>query len=184
VPRAERETLLSLKRHDERWRRRYRVRIGGRGTPLAHRRRGGRKRQTDRGPPVGNRRWLSIRRTHGGGTLTTVYRAFDVERERSGLRFWIWKAAMRRVERERLLDSARLDTRPQIGRASRQVSSSHRPRRERQTSIWPRSDHRTDLREKLTAQPARDHDRSAARLEDVAEAGSRPARSGRRAPMI
>jgi len=171
---AERQTLLSLKRARERGLARYRVRISElmeqlsltegvaeeNGKPI------------DDHPTAATDGYLTRERL-GGGTFATVYRAFDVERAREvALKVLDMEGRYARSERDRLLDSARLD-----------IEAANRARHPGLVTVYAIGrDGRgnvylaeelivgSDLRERLSGAPARDQASVSGTLADVAEA--------------
>ncbi|HEX4303203.1 MAG TPA: protein kinase [Rhizomicrobium sp.] len=108
---AEREVLVALKRARERSLPRYRVRIG----ELMERLSLSEGVAEESGKPVGDAASGAVdgyvlRGRLGSGTFATVWRAFDVERGREvALKILDLESRYGKAERERLLDSARLD---------------------------------------------------------------------------
>jgi tetratricopeptide (TPR) repeat protein len=108
---AEREVLVALKRARERSLPRYRVRIG----ELMERLSLSESIAEETGKSIDDNAANAIdgyviRNRLGGGTFATVYRAFDVERAREvALKILDLESRYGKAERERLLDSARLD---------------------------------------------------------------------------
>ena len=110
-PDAEREVLVALKRARERSLPRYRVRIGElmeRMSLVEGVAEESGKAIDDK--PSGAVDGYLVRERLGGGTFATVYRAFDVERAREvALKVLDLESRYAKVERDRILDSARLD---------------------------------------------------------------------------
>ena len=108
---AERETLVALKRARERNLPRYRVRIGELMERLSLAE--GVAEETSKtidDKPAGAVDGYLVRERLGGGTFATVYRAFDVERAREvALKVLDLESRYAKAERDRIMDSARLD---------------------------------------------------------------------------
>jgi tRNA A-37 threonylcarbamoyl transferase component Bud32 len=108
---AERETLVALKRARERNLPRYRVRIGELMERLSLAE--GVAEETGKAiddKPAGAVDGYLVRGRLGGGTFATVYRAFDVERAREvALKVLDLESRYAKAERDRIMDSARLD---------------------------------------------------------------------------
>jgi len=108
---AERETLVALKRARERNLPRYRVRIGELMERLSLAE--GVAEETGKAiddKPSGTVDGYLVRGRLGGGTFATVYRAFDVERAREvALKVLDLESRYAKAERDRIMDSARLD---------------------------------------------------------------------------
>ncbi len=108
---AEREVLVALKRAKERGLSRYRVRIG----EWMERLQISEGVAEETGKPIDETPSAAVdgyivRNRLGGGTFATVYRAFDVERAiEVALKVLDLESRYDRAQRERLLDSARLD---------------------------------------------------------------------------
>ncbi len=108
---AERETLVALKRARERNLPRYRVRIGELMERLSLAE--GVAEESGKAiddKPSGTVDGYLVRGRLGGGTFATVYRAFDVERAREvALKVLDLESRYAKAERDRIMDSARLD---------------------------------------------------------------------------
>ena len=108
---AERETLVALKRARERNLPRYRVRIGELMERLSLVE--GVAEESGKAiddKPSGTVDGYVVRERLGGGAFATVCRAFDVERAREvALKVFDLESRYERKERDRIMDSARLD---------------------------------------------------------------------------
>jgi len=164
---AERETLLALKRARERSLPRYRVRIG----EFMERLTLSEGVAEERGKPIDENPSAAVdgyitRNRLGGGTFATVYRAFDVERvldleSRYGV-----------AERERLLDSARLDMEAANRARHPGLVKVFAIGRDARGNVYLAVEFiaGSDLRERLDGKPARDAKAACSTLADVAEA--------------
>jgi tRNA A-37 threonylcarbamoyl transferase component Bud32 len=108
---AERETIMALKRARERNLPRYRVRIGELMERLSLVEGVAEESgKTIDDKPSGTVDGYLVRERLGGGAFATVYRAFDVERAREvALKVFDLESRYARAERDRIMDSARLD---------------------------------------------------------------------------
>jgi tRNA A-37 threonylcarbamoyl transferase component Bud32 len=174
VGEAERETLLSLKRARERGLPRYRVRIG----ELMERLSLTEGVAEESGKPIEDRPSSTadgylIRERLGGGTFATVYRAFDVERAREvALKVLDMEGRYAQPERDRLLDSARLDIEAANRARHPGLVTVYAIGRDARGNVYLAEEliTGTDLREKLNGTPARDARSVCGTLGDVAEA--------------
>jgi tRNA A-37 threonylcarbamoyl transferase component Bud32 len=171
---AESETLIALKRARERNLPRYRVRIGELMESLALVE--GVAEESGKAiddKPSGTVDGYLIRERLGGGAFATVYRAFDIERGcEVALKVLDLDSRYARTERDRIMDSARLD-----------LEAANRARHPGLVKVFAIGrDTRgnaylavefiagTSLRNKLDGKPARDPKFVCATLADVAEA--------------
>jgi tRNA A-37 threonylcarbamoyl transferase component Bud32/tetratricopeptide (TPR) repeat protein len=173
-PQAERETLVSLKRARERNLPRYRVRIGELMEQLSLVE--GVAEESGKAiddKASGTVDGYVVRERLGGGAFATVYRAFDVERAREvALKVFDLESRYERKERDRIMDSARLD-----------MEAANRARHPGLVKVFAIGrDTRgnaylaveyiagTALRDRLDGTPARDTKLVCSMLADVAEA--------------
>ena len=171
---AEREVLLALKRSRERSLPRYRVRIGECMERLSlaegvAEESGKSIDDTQTGTVDG----YLVRNRLGGGTFATVYRAFDVERAREvALKVLDLESRYGAAERERLLDSARLDMEAANRAKHPGLVKVFAIGRDVRGNVYLAVEFiaGTDLRERLDGKPARDVKAICATLADVAEA--------------
>ena len=171
---AERETLVALKRARERSLPRYRTRIG----ELMERLSLAEGVAEESGKPIDDKPsgavdGYLVRERLGGGTFATVYRAFDVERAREvALKVLDLESRYAKTERDRILDSARLD-----------IEAANRARHPGLVKVFAIGrDARgnsylaveyiagSSLREMLDGKPARDVKLACSTLADIAEA--------------
>ncbi len=171
---AERETLLALKRSRERGLARYRVRVG----ELMERLSLSEGVAEESGKPIDDRPSATTdgyltRQRLGGGTFATVYRAFDVERAREvALKVLDLESRYARAERDRMLDSARLDIEAANRARHPGLVKVYAIGRDARGNVYLAEEliEGQDLREKLDGKPARDPRTVCATLADVAEA--------------
>jgi serine/threonine protein kinase len=171
---AEREVLLALKRARERSLPRYRARIvefmerlslsegvaEESGKPL------------DENPANAVDGYI-LRNRLGGGAFATVWRAFDVERGREvALKILDLESRYGRVERERLLDSARLDMEAANRARHPGLVKVYAIGRDARGNVYLSVEFipGADLREKLDGKPARDAAMVRSTLADAADA--------------
>jgi tRNA A-37 threonylcarbamoyl transferase component Bud32 len=171
---AERETLIALKRARERSLPRYRPRIG----ELMERLSLAEGVAEESGKPIDDKPsgavdGYLVRERLGGGTFATVYRAFDVERAREvALKVLDLESRYSKAERDRILDSARLD-----------IEAANRARHPGLVKVFAIGrDARgnsylaveyiagSSLRDTLDGRPARDVKLACSTLADIAEA--------------
>jgi tetratricopeptide (TPR) repeat protein len=171
---AERETLLALKRARERSLPRYRVRIG----EFMERLTLSEGVAEERGKPIDENPSAAVdgyilRNRLGGGTFATVYRAFDVERGREvALKVLDLESRYGVAERERLLDSARLDMEAANRARHPGLVKVFAIGRDARGNVYLAVEFiaGADLRERLDGKPAKDPKTACATLADVAEA--------------
>jgi len=171
---AERETLIALKRAKERSLPRYRVRIGEFMERLSL----SEGVAEESGKPIdenpsGAVDGYIVRNRLGGGTFATVYRAFDVERAREvALKVLDLESRYGKAERERLLDSARLDMEAANRARHPGLVKVFAIGRDARGNVYLAVEFvaGSDLRERLDGKPARDANTACATLADVAEA--------------
>jgi tetratricopeptide (TPR) repeat protein len=173
-PDAEREVLIALKRARERSLSRYRARIGEfmerlslsegvaeeRGKPL------------DEDPAVAVDGYI-LRNRLGGGAFAVVWRAFDVERGREvALKILDLESRYGKAERERLLDSARLDMEAANRARHPGLVRVYAIGRDARGNVYLSVEFiaGTDLREKLDGKPAHDPAEVRSTMADVADA--------------
>jgi tRNA A-37 threonylcarbamoyl transferase component Bud32 len=171
---AERETLLALKRARERNLPRYRVRIGefmerlnlSEGVAEES------GKAIDENPSGAVDGYI-VRNRLGGGTFATVYRAFDVERAREvALKVLDLESRYGKAERERLLDSARLDMEAANRAKHPGLVKVFAIGRDARGNVYLAVEFvaGSDLRERLDGKPAKDVKAACGTLADVAEA--------------
>ncbi|HXC53949.1 MAG TPA: serine/threonine-protein kinase [Rhizomicrobium sp.] len=173
-PEAEREVLVALKRARERSLSRYRVRIG----ELMERLTLCENVAEESGRPIGADAagavdGYIVRQRLGGGSFATVWRAFDVERAREvALKLLDLESRYARAERERLLDSARLDMEAANRARHPGLVKVFAIGRDTRGNVYLAVEFVAggDLREKLDGRPARDARTVCATLADAAEA--------------
>ncbi|MEI9886960.1 MAG: protein kinase [Rhizomicrobium sp.] len=171
---AEREVLIALKRARERNLPRYRVRIG----ELMERLSLSEGVAEESGKPIddnpaGAVDGYVVRGRLGGGTFATVFRAFDVERAREvALKILDLESRYARAERERLLDSARLDMEAANRARHPGLVKVFAMGRDARGNVYLSIEFITgsDLRDKLDGKPPRDPKPVLAALADIAEA--------------
>lgn len=171
---AERETLIALKRARERSLPRYRVRIG----EFMERLQLSEGVAEESGKPIDENPSNAVdgyivRNRLGGGTFATVYRAFDVERAREvALKVLDLESRYGKVERERLLDSARLDMEAANRARHPGLVKVFAIGRDARGNVYLSVEFiaGSDLRERLDGKPAKDPKTVCSTLADVAEA--------------
>jgi tRNA A-37 threonylcarbamoyl transferase component Bud32 len=171
---AERETLIALKRAKERSLPRYRVRIGEFMERLSL----SEGVAEESGKPIddnpsGAVDGYIVRNRLGGGTFATVYRAFDLERTREvALKVLDLESRYGKSERERLLDSARLDMEAANRARHPGLVKVFAIGRDARGNVYLTVEFiaGSDLRERLDGKPARDAKTVCSTLADVAEA--------------
>ena len=171
---AEREVLIALKRAKERSLPRYRVRIGELMERLSLSE--GVAEESGKAiddKPSGTVDGYVVRDRLGGGTFATVYRAFDVERAREvALKVLDLEQRYARAERERLMDSARLDMEAANRARHPGLVKVFAIGRDARGNVYLSVEFIAgcDLRDKLDDKPAHDIKLVCAMLADVAEA--------------
>jgi tRNA A-37 threonylcarbamoyl transferase component Bud32 len=171
---AEREVLVALKRARERSLPRYRVRIG----ELMERLSLSESIAEETGKPIDDNAANAIdgyviRNRLGGGTFATVYRAFDVERAREvALKVLDLEQRYGKAERERLLDSARLDLEAANRARHPGLVKVFAIGRDARGNVYLAVEFiaGSDLREKLDGKAVRDVKAVCSTLADIAEA--------------
>jgi tetratricopeptide (TPR) repeat protein len=171
---AEREVLIALKRARERSLPRYRVRIG----ELMERLSLSEGVAEETGKPIddnpsGAVDGYIVRGRLGGGTFATVFRAFDVERAREvALKVLDLESRYANVERERMLDSARLDMEAANRARHPGLVKVFAMGRDARGNVYLALEYiqGSDLRERLNGTAAGDAKAACALLADVAEA--------------
>lgn len=171
---AERETLIALKRAKERSLPRYRVRIGELMEKLSLSEGVAEESGKSIGDtPSGTVDGYIVRGRIGGGTFATVYRAFDVERAREvALKVLDLESRYGKSERERLLDSARLDLEAANRARHPGLVKVFAIGRDARGNVYLAVEFiaGSDLREKLDGKPPPDAKPVYATLADIAEA--------------
>lgn len=171
---AEREVMLALKRAKERNLPRYRVRIGELMERLSLvegiAEESGKAIGEDAGNAVDG---YILRGRLGSGGFATVWRAFDAERGREvALKILDLESRYERKERERLLDSARLDMEAANRARHPGLVKVFAIGRDTRGNVYLSLEFIAggDLRDKLDGNPARDAKEICATLADIAEA--------------
>ena len=171
---AEREILTALKRARERSLPRYRVRIceAMERLSLAE----GVAEETGKPideNPAGAVDGYVLRNQLGSGTFAMVWRAFDVERGREvAIKIIDLESRYAKAERERLLDSARLDMEAANRARHPGLVRVYAMGRDSRGNVYLSVEFiaGSDLRQKLDGKPARDAKAACATLADIAEA--------------